>query len=148
MRCMFRKEHRSAFFMYRNTNAACRSQAANVFVRHSPTGPTILCSWDFCGGLAPPPRTPGARLGREQDTYGGMRGAVVKNALKYFCKSPRFSAERFAKNFNAACRIRGRQLRRASAIFFPHTPIFPAGGVRVGVWCCVLWLFYSPWANG
>ena len=75
-----------------------------------------------------------------------MRVAVVKNASKYFCKSPRFSAERFAKNFAAACRIGARQLRRASAIVFPQTPIFSAGGVRIGVWYYALQLFYSPWA--
>ena len=85
----------------------------------------------FAGGLRRPLH-PGARRGRERDTYGGMRVAVVKNASKYFCKSPRFSAERFAKNFAAACRIGGRQLRRASAIFSPQTPLFPAGGVQVG----------------
>ena len=53
-----------------------------------------------------------------------MRGAVVNNASKCYCQSSRFSAERLAKNFAAACRIRGRQLRRASAMFSPRPPLY------------------------
>ena len=126
----------------------------------------IFCSWVFwdyggCGrfnrfmlvgvffGGFRSPQAPGARCDRErQILFRRYAGGGGEDASKCFCQSPRFSAERLAKNFAAACRIGARQLRRASAIFFPHTPIFPAGDTHVGVRCCVLWLFYSSLANG
>ena len=99
---------------------------------------------EVCFGGFRSPQAPAPGAAGSVRFSGGMRVAVVKNASKYFCKSPRFSAERFAKNFAAACRIPGRQLRRASAIFFPHTPIFPAGDARSGVTMLYLYGYFIP----
>ena len=85
----------------------------------------------FFGGFRSP-QAPGARRGRERDIYGGMRVAVVKNASKYFCKSPRFSAERFAKNFAAACRIRGKTIASCLRNVLPQPPsLLPVARVSV-----------------
>ena len=90
MRCMFRKEHRSAFFMYINTNAACRSQAANVFCSTLPDRADHFVLVGFLRGAdaaTPHPRRPachGIACKATTDAtgsvrfYGGMRGAVEK----------------------------------------------------------------------
>ena len=83
MRCMFRKEHRSAFFMLRNTNAACRSRAANVFCSTLPDRADHFVLVGFLRGAdaaTPHPRRParpGAGYLRRYAGGGGQKCVKV-----------------------------------------------------------------------
>ena len=95
----------------------------------------------FAGWVTPPPCTPGARRGRERDIFGGMQVSAVGKCVKVFLQISlyfnrgTFPVRRLPRGqdgvstrptfgFAAACRIRGRQLRRASAMFSPGPPLY------------------------
>ena len=93
-------------------------------------------------GLPQPP-SPCARRGRERQIFRWYACGGGEDASKCFCKSPRFSAERFAKTLPRLAASGGDNCVVPPQCS-PPDPLFPAGGTRGGVTILYLYGCFIP----